>query len=196
MTLVKAAGAASADPAASEAERSRAADLAARLSMPVLARAWQMLLKGYDEVRNAPRPHAAADMVLVSLAYAADLPTPADLVRQLRDGSAVPAAKGCGRDLAPQASSRKPVTCERAEVAGGAEACRATPTKARTPTCRSRPHFRRRAKLRGSRRACRRQARSQAQTCADRAGTARAFPPRPYRAQPAASRADASSARI
>ena len=71
VTLAKAAG--TADPAASEAERARAADLAARLKMPVLARAWQMLLKGYDEVRSSPRPQAAADMVLVRLAYAADL---------------------------------------------------------------------------------------------------------------------------
>ena len=66
VTLVKAAGAGSADPAASEAERARAADLAERLSMPALARAWQMLLKGYEEVRaRSPRPLAAADMVLV-----------------------------------------------------------------------------------------------------------------------------------
>jgi DNA polymerase-3 subunit gamma/tau len=87
VTLVKAAGAASADPAASEAERARAADLAERLSMPVLARAWQMLLKGYDEVKESPRPLAAADMVLVRLAYAADLPPPGELARRLRDGS-------------------------------------------------------------------------------------------------------------
>ncbi len=45
-----------------------------------------MLLKGHDEVRSSPRPHAAADMVLVRLAYAADLPTPGDLAR-LRNGS-------------------------------------------------------------------------------------------------------------
>ena len=56
VTLVKAAGAASADPAASEAERARAADLAQRLSMPALARAWQMLLKGHEEVRGSPAP--------------------------------------------------------------------------------------------------------------------------------------------
>ncbi|HKA99222.1 MAG TPA: DNA polymerase III subunit gamma/tau, partial [Methyloceanibacter sp.] len=56
VTLVKAAGAGSADPAASEAERARTAELAARLSMPALARAWQMLLKGHDEVRESPRP--------------------------------------------------------------------------------------------------------------------------------------------
>jgi DNA polymerase III subunit gamma/tau len=84
VTLVKAADAS--DPAASEAERASATDLAKRLSMPVLARAWQMLLKGHEEVRASPRPHAAADMVLVRLAYAADLPTPADLMRRLSDG--------------------------------------------------------------------------------------------------------------
>src|SRR5215468_5354432 len=77
VTLVKAAGKESADPAASEAERTRATSLAERLSMPALARAWQMLLKGHEEVRESPRPHAAADMVLVRLAYAADLPSPA-----------------------------------------------------------------------------------------------------------------------
>jgi DNA polymerase-3 subunit gamma/tau len=85
VTLVKAAGAS--DPAASEAERASASDLAKRLSMPVLARAWQMLLKGHEEVKSSPRPHAAADMVLVRLAYAADLPTPGDLMRRLGDSS-------------------------------------------------------------------------------------------------------------
>ena len=85
VTLVKAAG--SSDPAASEAERASAADLAKRLSMPVLARAWQMLLKGQEEVKSSARPHAAADMVLVRLAYAADLPTPGDLMRRLGDSS-------------------------------------------------------------------------------------------------------------
>ena len=85
VTLVKAAG--TSDPAASEAERASAADLAKRLSMPVLARAWQMLLKGQEEVKSSPRPHAAADMVLVRLAYAADLPTPGDLMRRLGDSS-------------------------------------------------------------------------------------------------------------
>ena len=84
VTVVKAAGAASADPAASESERARIEDLAKRLSMPVLARAWQMLLKGHDEVRNSPRPLAAADMVLVRLAYAADLPPPDELARRLK----------------------------------------------------------------------------------------------------------------
>ncbi|HET7211371.1 MAG TPA: DNA polymerase III subunit gamma/tau [Methyloceanibacter sp.] len=105
VTLVKAAGAASADPAASEAERARAADLAARLSMPVLARAWQMLLKGHDEVRESPRPLAAADMVLVRLAYAAGLPSPGDLARRLSEGSGTSAAEA-GPSAAPNPSRK------------------------------------------------------------------------------------------
>jgi DNA polymerase-3 subunit gamma/tau len=96
VTLVKAAGAASADPAASEAERARAADLAQRLSMPSLARAWQMLLKGHEEVRGSPRPPAAADMVLVRLAYAADLPPPGELARRLADGAGTSGGQATG----------------------------------------------------------------------------------------------------
>jgi DNA polymerase III subunit gamma/tau len=104
VTLVKAAGAASADPAASEAERARAADLAARLSMPALARAWQMLLKGHDEVRESPRPLAAADMVLVRLAYAADLPPPGELARRLAEGAGASPAESSAQSK----PSRKP----------------------------------------------------------------------------------------
>jgi len=93
VTLVKAAGVASADPAASEAEKARAADLAGRLPMPALARAWQMLLKGHEEVRASPRPLAAADMVLVRLAYAANLPPPGELARRVHDGAGATAAE-------------------------------------------------------------------------------------------------------
>ena len=53
-----------------------AAAFAAQLSIRVLSRAWQILLKSVPEVQAAPRPLAAAEMVLVRLAYAADLPTP------------------------------------------------------------------------------------------------------------------------
>jgi DNA polymerase-3 subunit gamma/tau len=64
-----------------EGDRERAGPLAATLSMPVLARFWQMLLKGVEEVQTAPSPASAAAMVLIRLAYVADLPVPADLVR-------------------------------------------------------------------------------------------------------------------
>jgi DNA polymerase-3 subunit gamma/tau len=62
--------------------------LAQSLSMPVLARAWQMLLKGLDDARLAPSPLLAVEMVLVRLAYAADLPPPSELVRRLAEGPA------------------------------------------------------------------------------------------------------------
>jgi DNA polymerase III subunit gamma/tau len=65
----------------------RGRKLAESLSMPVLARAWQMLLKGLDDVRLAPSPLLATEMVLVRLAYAADLPPPSELIRRLGDGA-------------------------------------------------------------------------------------------------------------
>ncbi|MGI9383263.1 MAG: DNA polymerase III subunit gamma/tau, partial [Methyloligellaceae bacterium] len=82
VTRIKAAGADAADPTLSEAEQARATDLAGRLGMSVLARAWQMLLKGLAEVPAAPRPLVAAEMVVVRLAYAAELPPPEDLIRR------------------------------------------------------------------------------------------------------------------
>src|ERR1700720_2923886 len=78
-------GAGSGDPL-EEGERERAPPLAAALAMPVLTRAWQMLLKGIEEVQLAPAPAQAAEMVLIRLAYVANLPAPADLVRALSAG--------------------------------------------------------------------------------------------------------------
>jgi DNA polymerase-3 subunit gamma/tau len=66
-----------------EIERTRVADLADALSVPVLARAWQMLLKGVAEVESAPDRRAAAEMVLIRLCHVSDMPTPGDLVRRL-----------------------------------------------------------------------------------------------------------------
>ncbi|MGE4373137.1 MAG: DNA polymerase III subunit gamma/tau [Xanthobacter sp.] len=73
------------DAALVEAERTRGLQMAEGLSMRVLARAWQMLMKGIGEVQQAPKPVQAAEMVLVRLAYAADLPTPDEALRQLRN---------------------------------------------------------------------------------------------------------------
>src|SRR3954470_21011584 len=75
-----------------EGDRERARPLAAALAMRVLTRAWQMLLKGIEEVQAAPMPGQAAEMVLIRLAYVADLPVPAELVRTLSDGGSAPAA--------------------------------------------------------------------------------------------------------
>jgi DNA polymerase-3 subunit gamma/tau len=69
------------------------------IKIPALARAWQILLKGIGEVQAASHPAQAAEMVLIRLAYACDLPSPADLVKQLRD--AVGAGGGAGSSSAP-----------------------------------------------------------------------------------------------
>ena len=71
-------------PELPEAERTRGAALADQLSIPVLARAWQLLLRGVQEVEQAPDRRAAAEMVLIRLCYTADLPPPGDLIRRLQ----------------------------------------------------------------------------------------------------------------
>ncbi len=71
-----------------EAERTTGAALADRLSIPVLGRLWQMLLKGVAEVEQAPDRRAAVEMVLIRCCYVADLPPPGDLVRRLQDSPA------------------------------------------------------------------------------------------------------------
>ncbi|MDX2263990.1 MAG: DNA polymerase III subunit gamma/tau [Hyphomicrobiales bacterium] len=84
VSRIKAAGAEATEDALSQGERERALALASRLSTPVLARAWQMLLKGIEETSRAPRTLAAAEMILIRLCYVSDLPTPGDLARSGR----------------------------------------------------------------------------------------------------------------
>jgi DNA polymerase-3 subunit gamma/tau len=83
VTRVKVVPAVADDVSLTEAERTRGRAFAAKLSMRILARTWQMLLKGIAEVEAAGRPIAAAEMVLVRIAYAADLPTPDEVIRSL-----------------------------------------------------------------------------------------------------------------
>jgi DNA polymerase-3 subunit gamma/tau len=73
----------------------RLGPMAERLSVPVLSRAWQMLLKGVNEVQFAPQPASALEMLLVRLAYASDLPTPGEIVARFQgEGGASPPASG------------------------------------------------------------------------------------------------------
>ncbi len=82
------------DPVTPEAERTRGRTAAEGLAMPVLTRAWQMLLKGLAEVQSAPSAMRAAEMVLIRLAYAADMPTPGDLVKQIQNAETAPSGGG------------------------------------------------------------------------------------------------------
>jgi DNA polymerase-3 subunit gamma/tau len=102
VTRVKIVPATADNVAFGETERMRARDFAAKLSMRVLSRMWQMLLKGIAEVQGATRPAAAAEMVLVRIAYVADLPTPDEAIRMLeRDGGSSPLI---GSNAAPRSA--------------------------------------------------------------------------------------------
>jgi len=83
-------------------QASRLAGVGAMTSAGTLSRLWQMLLKAHDEVRRAPDASAAAEMAIIRLCYAADLPGPEEALKALRDGEPVgggggsPAPSGTG----------------------------------------------------------------------------------------------------
>ncbi len=95
LTRVKAAGEeAAAHGPAGEAEAARAKESAEKTPMNALTRAWALLMKGLQEVQSAPNPDAAAEMALIRLAYAADLPTPDEALRALKASGGAGAARG------------------------------------------------------------------------------------------------------
>ena len=106
ITRVKVVPATADNLALGETERMRGRDFAAKLSMRVLSRMWQMLLKGITEVQAATRPQAAAEMVLVRIAYAADLPTPDEAIRMIdQNGGASPSlGSTSGGNAAPRSA--------------------------------------------------------------------------------------------
>lgn len=103
---LKAVGAEAGGELVSAEEVRRAVGLGEKLSVALLARAWQMLLKGLEETGKAPNPLAAADMVLIRLAYTADLPAPDEIIAAL-GGASRPARKAPGEGpAAPRREDR------------------------------------------------------------------------------------------
>ena len=127
ISVLKVAPESAEDPTVSTAERDRGRDLAERLSMRVLTRSWQMLLKALEELPLAPTTMMAAEMAVIRLTHVADLPPPEELVRKLTEqgvGSAggAPAPRGGGgggggasAQLAVVASQLDPVQATAAE---------------------------------------------------------------------------------
>jgi DNA polymerase-3 subunit gamma/tau len=64
----------------------RMQELSGQLGMPALGKAWQLLLKGLAEVQQSPNPQSAAEMVVMRLMYASELPDPKDLIKMIKDG--------------------------------------------------------------------------------------------------------------
>jgi DNA polymerase-3 subunit gamma/tau len=142
VTRAKVAGLEAASVGLPEAETRRVGDLSSRLALRVLARAWQLLMKGLPEVQSAPRPVAAAEMLLVRLCHAADLPTPDEALRALAEAGSAPAGaprgggggSGGGGGASAALAAREPaprplprVVAEQAAVPATAPAARAEP---------------------------------------------------------------------
>lgn len=109
VTRLKVVPAAADDLSLTPDERTRIPELAGKLGMRVLTRSWQMLTKGLSEVANAGNGIEAAEMVLIRLAYAADLPTPDELIEKLSNQptplAGPPPTDSGQRDQRPTASA-------------------------------------------------------------------------------------------
>ncbi|WP_407494464.1 DNA polymerase III subunit gamma/tau [Pseudooceanicola sp. MF1-13] len=84
------------DPTISPDERARGVSLAERLGMRSLTRMWQMLLKALEEVAAAPNAMMAAEMAVIRLTHVAELPSPEELVRKLKEQPMPPAGPSGG----------------------------------------------------------------------------------------------------
>ncbi|PLK25670.1 DNA polymerase III subunit gamma/tau [Novosphingobium sp. TH158] len=114
--------------AISPEERAAIEEWAQALSPGQLHRLWQLLLKGHDEVRSAPDPLASAQMALLRVMHAADLPDPGTLARHLQDAvargaAAIAAPAGAGGGSAPAAAAPAASTdwaglCDKVEQSG------------------------------------------------------------------------------
>ena len=103
---------AAADASLSQDERERGADFARTLPVRVLSRTWQMLLKGIPEVQSSNRPVSAAEMVLIRLAHAADLPTLDEALKALESGEtgSRPAGTPASSAASPPPTSNGPAS--------------------------------------------------------------------------------------
>ena len=82
------------DPSLTETERESGADYAAKLSTVILSRVWQMLLKGITETDTSSRPASAAEMALIRIAHAANLPSPEDALKAFQNSGGASAGAG------------------------------------------------------------------------------------------------------
>jgi DNA polymerase-3 subunit gamma/tau len=94
VTRIKVVPAAADDVSLTPDERTRGPQLSQKLGMRALSRAWQILFKGMEEVKTAGNGLQAAEMVLVRLAYASELPSPDELITRLQNAPGPAAGSG------------------------------------------------------------------------------------------------------
>ena len=105
VSVVKITPGATEDPTISPDDRIRGQEFAEGLSMRVLTRTWQLLLKALEEVANAPNAMMAAEMAIIRLTHVADLPTPDELIRRLQDAPE-PTSTATARNVTGQKSDK------------------------------------------------------------------------------------------
>ena len=131
------------DQSLSEIERVRGVEFANSIAVTALSRMWQMLLKGIPEAEASSRPAGAAEMVIIRLAHAANLPSPEEAARRLAElsggegGGRAPQPGGNGggqptAQAAVSAVSRQPDAPAPAQ-SGGATMLRAVPQAEPSP---------------------------------------------------------------
>lgn len=115
-----------------ERERDYARAIAARLTVGQLTRAWQVLSKGLQEARHSPNPYMAAEMVLIRLMYASQLPGPGDLARIAQEGGVVtaPPMPSGGGGNAPRITAPTATVAVAAPAAAPVQALQGEPTLA------------------------------------------------------------------
>jgi len=99
------------DPAQSVEERAALDDWASRLGYATLHRLWQLLLKGLEEVDRAAMPIEAAEMALLRVIHAAEMPDPGELIRRLREGG-VPAGAAPEPSAPPPPAAPEPTSLD------------------------------------------------------------------------------------
>ena len=130
-TRVRIAGPEAAGLDLSAEEKRRGTALAGQLSIGVLSRAWQILLKGVEEAGRAPNALAAAEMVLVRVAHAADLPSPEEIIARLGGGTVARRASGTGPGgPSPVRDDRRPLNRAATTAVASAPLGPALPTSA------------------------------------------------------------------
>ncbi len=75
------------DASLSEAEKLFCEKIGANVPLAVLSKIWQMMIKGLSEINIAPSQQEALEMILIRIAYSANLPTPAEILDGLKKNS-------------------------------------------------------------------------------------------------------------
>ncbi|NIZ11504.1 DNA polymerase III subunit gamma/tau [Pseudooceanicola sp. HF7] len=119
ISVVKITPDAAEDPTIGPDERARGVALAERLPMRSMTRMWQMLLKALEEVSVAPNAMMAAEMAVIRLTHVAELPSPEELVRKLKDTPRPADGPGGGPNGGGGGGGGRPVQGTGAPAAGG-----------------------------------------------------------------------------